>query len=80
MSQEITQKTLWFRLKDWSVRLQVRWQGHDAEGRPLLVIRLARACKECKSHRIATFVEAIVSQVQPLVWWRIDVLMQQANS
>ncbi len=42
---------------------QVRWQGHDADGRPILVIRLARACKECKSHRIATFAEAIVSQV-----------------
>lgn len=46
--------------------MQVRWQGHDTEGRPLLVIRLARACKECQSHRIATFAEAIISQVAVL--------------
>ncbi|KAK9842812.1 hypothetical protein WJX74_002768 [Apatococcus lobatus] len=45
----------------------VRWQGHDTEGRPLLVVRLARACKECQSHRIATFAEAIISQVNKVV-------------
>lgn len=43
--------------------VQVRWQGRDAEGRPILVIRVAQACQECSSIRAELLGQAILSQV-----------------
>lgn len=44
---------------------QVRWQGRDAEGRPILVVRVAQACQECSSIRAEVLAQAILSQVHP---------------
>jgi len=43
--------------------VQVRWQGRDAEGRPILVVRVAQACQECSSTRAELLGQAILSQV-----------------
>ena len=43
--------------------MQVRWQGRDAEGRPILVVRVAQACQECSSTRAELLGQAILSQV-----------------
>lgn len=45
---------------------QVRWQGWDPEGRPLLLIRIAKACEECQDNNAGTVADAVISQVQPL--------------
>ncbi|KAL0036055.1 hypothetical protein WJX79_000084 [Trebouxia sp. C0005] len=41
----------------------VRWQGRDAEGRPILVVRVAQACLECSSTRAELLGQAILSQL-----------------
>ncbi|KAL3148442.1 hypothetical protein ABBQ38_013893 [Trebouxia sp. C0009 RCD-2024] len=41
----------------------VRWQGRDAEGRPLLVVRVAQACQECSSTAAEELSQVIVSLV-----------------
>lgn len=41
----------------------VRWQGRDAEGRPILVVRVAQACQECSSIRAELLGQAVLSQV-----------------
>lgn len=46
-------------------RWQVRWQGRDAEGRPILVVRVAQACKECSSSRAEALGHAVLSHVRP---------------
>lgn len=43
--------------------MQVRWQGRDAEGRPVLVVRVAQACQECSSTAAEELSRVIVSQV-----------------
>ncbi|DBA92828.1 TPA: hypothetical protein ACH3X1_003011 [Trebouxia sp. C0004] len=45
----------------------VRWQGRDAEGRPILVIRVAQACQECSSTRAELLGQVILSQVASAV-------------
>ncbi|DBA73545.1 TPA: hypothetical protein ACH3X2_009790 [Trebouxia sp. C0005] len=45
----------------------VRWQGRDAEGRPILVVRVAQACLECSSTRAELLGQAILSQVASAV-------------
>ncbi len=51
--------------------VQVRWQGRDAEGRPILVVRVAQACQECSSTRAELLGQAILSQVWLAchTWW-----------
>lgn len=43
--------------------MQVRWQGRDAEGRPLLVVKVAQACQECSSTAAEELSHVITSQV-----------------
>lgn len=43
---------------------QVRWQGRDAEGRPILVVRVAQACQECSSSRAEALGHAVLSHVR----------------
>ena len=43
--------------------MQVRWQGWDVEGRPLLVVKIARACEECSGPQAEAVAAAILSQV-----------------
>ncbi|KAK9818202.1 hypothetical protein WJX72_008762 [[Myrmecia] bisecta] len=41
----------------------VRWQGHDAQGRPIMVVRIAKACTECRGSRVQEVANAVISQV-----------------
>lgn len=43
--------------------LQVRWQGSDTEGWPILVIKIAKACAQCQGSDADSAAEAVVSQV-----------------
>ena len=43
---------------------QVRWQGTDAEGLPILVIKASKACAECQGSSAEAVGEAIIGQVQ----------------
>lgn len=45
----------------WS---QVRWQGTDTEGLPILVIKVAKACAECQGDAAEAVSEAVVGQVR----------------
>ena len=48
-----------------SYMVQVRWQGWDSEGRPLMLIRIARACDECTGDAAESVANAVISQVCP---------------
>ena len=51
------------------LHLQMRWQGQDEEGHPLLVVHIGRLCNECQSHELAQqAADALISQVQALCW------------
>ena len=43
--------------------LQVRWQGWDSEGRPVLVVRIAKASEECSGAQADAVATAVISQV-----------------
>lgn len=43
--------------------LQVRWAGWDTEGRPLLVLRIAKASEECSGAQAEAVATAVISQV-----------------
>lgn len=43
--------------------LQVRWQGSDIEGWPILVIKIAKACAKCQGDDAESVAEAVISQV-----------------
>lgn len=43
---------------------QVSWQGADPAGRPVLLVRLSRACDEFDGREAAECAEAIISQVR----------------
>ncbi|KAK9809766.1 hypothetical protein WJX73_004329 [Symbiochloris irregularis] len=46
----------------------VRWQGWDHEGRPLMLVRIARACDECQDGDMAeTVADAVIAQVDRAV-------------
>lgn len=51
---------------------QVQWPGADAAGRPVLLVRLARACDEFDGKAAAECAEAIISQARaparPFPW------------
>jgi len=55
----------------------VRWQGRDAEGRPILVIRVAQACQECSSTKAEELGQAVLSQVRftPGSWSSLSTLL-----
>lgn len=42
--------------------VQVRWQGWDSEGRPLLLIRIAKACNEMSGNTADAVADAIICQ------------------
>ena len=44
--------------------LQVRWQGSDSEGWPILVIKVAKACAQCQGKDADNVAEAVISQVR----------------
>ena len=44
--------------------VQVSWQGTDSVGRPVLLVRLSRACDEFDGKEAAECAEAIISQVR----------------
>ena len=44
--------------------LQVRFQGRDSSGRPILVVRLTKACQECHGEQADQVAEAVLSQVR----------------
>ena len=46
--------------------LQVRWQGWDSEGRPVLVVRIAKASEECSGAQADAVATAVISQVRAL--------------
>ena len=48
---------------DTHARLQVSWQGHDAGGHPVLVVRIGEAIASCDQERGAHFANAIITQV-----------------
>jgi hypothetical protein len=50
-------------LKEW--QHLVRWQGSDNQGRPILVIRIAKACAQCQGEAANNVAEAVLSQVLP---------------
>jgi len=43
---------------------QVSWQGHDAGGHPVLVVRIGEAIASCDKERGAHFANAIITQVR----------------
>lgn len=51
--------------------MQVSWQGSDAAGRPVLLVRLSRACDEFDGKAARQCAEAIISHVRALVPCRI---------
>ena len=44
--------------------LQVSWQGRDAGGHPVLVVRIGEAIASCDKERGAQFANAIITQVR----------------
>ena len=46
--------------------MQVSWQGSDAAGRPVLLVRLSRACDEFDGKAARQCAEAIISHVRAL--------------
>lgn len=56
------------------ISLQVRFQGRDSSGRPILVVRLTKACQECHGEQAEQVAEAVLSQVwepaqRPVEWY-----------
>ncbi len=43
---------------------QVRWQGTDETGRPILVVRIGQACTDCQGGDADTLAQAIISQAR----------------
>ena len=42
----------------------VRFQGRDSDGRPILVVRITKACAECHGKQADQVVDAIMSHVR----------------
>lgn len=47
--------------------MQVRWQGSDTEGWPILVIKIAKACAQCQGKDADSVAEAVIGQVRILL-------------